>query len=350
MPFPFVIASIVIIVLAFLIRLQFPKMFAPLFIYSFMGIAEAGLLALWIALIYFKTIEDSKLGEYLGLAALVLCLTYCCLNVLGFFLFLFLVRRDRKYRVWEKQDNLCSSITITVVALLVSFRFGLLKYSKLGNLQRFSATLAADSKITHENILAYLSIGIISVPAIAISGWISYLQVTMNYLFFTSMEVTILSIMMVIISILQTFTPKGYVMENKDEYRQGHDHHNIEGESLDEVMMGIAVVEEEYHEGKEISSEAGEVNNAQKYSDGDDQYSDGDATMTAFANFDTHKKYRQNDDPLEFEDIPPMSKRPKVIPIDEREELENILIEAEELARRLEQPTRPAGCIRKQNI
>ena len=92
-----------------------------------------------------------------------------------------------------------------------------------------------------------MSIGIICVPAIVVSGWISYLQTTMNYLFFTSMEVTVFSIIMIIISILQSFTPKGYVMENKNEYKHGQDQQNLEGESLDEVMMGIDVIEEEYH-------------------------------------------------------------------------------------------------------
>ena len=215
MPFPFVIATIAIIVIAFLIRMQFPKMFAPLFIYSFMGIAEACLFGLWIALIHLRTIDDSRLGTYLKLAAIVICFIYCAINILAFFFYLCIIRKDRKYRVWEKQDNLCASLAITFVALLISFRFGVLKYSKLAHSQKFSATVASDSKISHYNLFAYVSIGIISVPAIVVSAWISYLQTTMNYLFFTSMEVTVFCIIMIIVSILQSLTPKGYVVENK---------------------------------------------------------------------------------------------------------------------------------------
>ena len=194
-------------------------MFAPLFMYSFMGLAEIGVLGLWIGLIYTREIEtdeESKLGDYLKLAATILCFVYVCFNILGFVLYLAITRNDRKYRVWEKQDNRCASIIVTIVALLLTFRFSLLKYSKLGHLQKFSATLAADSRLTHENLLAYLSILCISIPAIAISGWISYLQTTQNYLFFTSMEVTILEVIMIIISIMQSLSPQGYALEKKD--------------------------------------------------------------------------------------------------------------------------------------
>lgn len=148
-PFPFVIATIIIIILAFLIRMQFPKMFAPLFIYSFMGIAEVGLLALWIALIYTRGISETKLGTYLKLAATALCIIYLGMNLLGFFLYLKIIRSDNKFRVWEMQDNRCASIAVTILALLFSFRFSLLKYSKLGHLQKFSATLASDSRLSH---------------------------------------------------------------------------------------------------------------------------------------------------------------------------------------------------------
>ena len=73
----------------------------------------------------------------------------------------------------------------------------------------------------------------ICVPNIVISAWVAYLQTKMNYLFFTSIENSAVNLIMIIITIAQLLTPKGFVLEKKDEYKQGHDSDNLEGQSLE---------------------------------------------------------------------------------------------------------------------
>ena len=86
---------------------------------------------------------------------------YVCLNIIGFILYIKITKNDKKFRVWEKQDNKFVSILVSIIGLILSFRFSMLKYSKLGHLQKFSATLSHDSKLNHENIMSYISIGLI---------------------------------------------------------------------------------------------------------------------------------------------------------------------------------------------
>lgn len=88
-------------------------------------------------------------GYYLKFAATALIIIYIFFNLVGFVLHIKVTRKDRKFLTWEKQDNKSSSITITIVALIFSFRFSILKYSKLGHLLRFSATLSHDNKMSH---------------------------------------------------------------------------------------------------------------------------------------------------------------------------------------------------------
>jgi hypothetical protein len=137
---------------------------------------------------------------------------YVCLNIIGFILYIKITKNDKKFRVWEKQDNKFVSILVSIIGLILSFRFSMLKYSKLGHLQKFSATLSHDSKLNHENIMSYISIGLISIPTVVIAAWTSYLQNKMNYLFFTSLEIAVISVIMIILSIIQSLSPKGYTL------------------------------------------------------------------------------------------------------------------------------------------
>ena len=43
--------------MGFLIQSKFEKMFTPLFIYAFGGLAEVGVMALWIVLLYLYGVE-----------------------------------------------------------------------------------------------------------------------------------------------------------------------------------------------------------------------------------------------------------------------------------------------------
>lgn len=166
-------------------------------------------------LIYIRGINIYQTGNILKIAATALVGVYFGFNVLGFLLYIYITRKDRKFIVWEKQDNKVASIIVTIIAFIFSFRFIMLKYSKLGELHHFSATLSHDSKLSHQSILAYFSILLISIPAIIISAWIAYLQKSLNYLFFTSIEVSVVSVIMIILSIIQSLSPKNYTLEKK---------------------------------------------------------------------------------------------------------------------------------------
>lgn len=75
-------------------------MFAPLFIYGFVGVAEAGVIALWLALIYTKGVNDNNTGFILKIAASVVAGIYVFFNLLGFILYLKITRSDSKFRTW----------------------------------------------------------------------------------------------------------------------------------------------------------------------------------------------------------------------------------------------------------
>lgn len=88
-------------------------------------------------------------GLVLKIAATVVVGVYVLFNFLSFIFYIRITRNDKKFRTWEKQDNRCASIVMTIVSLLLTFRFSILKFSKLGHLLKFSATLSHDSKLSH---------------------------------------------------------------------------------------------------------------------------------------------------------------------------------------------------------
>ena len=75
-------------------------MFTPLFIYAFGGLAEVGVLALWIALLYVQGVEESDLGALIRWIGTGIGGIYFIFNLVGFILYLARVRKDRKYKVW----------------------------------------------------------------------------------------------------------------------------------------------------------------------------------------------------------------------------------------------------------
>ena len=208
-------------------------MFAPLFIYAIAGLAEVGCLALWITLMWIYSVDATDLGTLIKYIGSGIGGIYIIFNILSFILFLALVRNDRKHRQWEAQDNKCSSVVITCIAFLLSFRFSLLKYSRLAHFQAFSATLSNDNRLSHYNGMGVAGIILINLPNVAISAWVAYLQTKMNYLFFTCIENSVISVIMIVICIAQLLTPKGFVLEKKNEYKQGQDSENLEGPSLE---------------------------------------------------------------------------------------------------------------------
>lgn len=137
---------------------------------------------------------------------------YVLFNFVGFILHLCLIRGDRKYQVWEKQDNCCCSTITLMVSTTVSFRFALIQYSRLGHLESFSAVLSSDRKLLPYNVLAICSIVFICIPNIVFSAWVCYLQSTMNYLFFTSIENGLMAVLIIVFVIAQLIAPKNQML------------------------------------------------------------------------------------------------------------------------------------------
>lgn len=86
--------------MGFLIQSKFEKMFTPLFIYSFAGLTEVGVLGLWIALLYVYGVEETNLGTLIRWIGTGIGGVYFIFNVVSFILYLTRVRKDRKYKNW----------------------------------------------------------------------------------------------------------------------------------------------------------------------------------------------------------------------------------------------------------
>lgn len=63
----------------------------------------------------------------------------------------------------------------------------------------------------------------ISVFAIIVCGIVSYQQTSMNQVFFSSIEVVLLEVMLLFVSLAEMIKPKGYLLENAGDYAHGND-------------------------------------------------------------------------------------------------------------------------------
>jgi hypothetical protein len=144
-PFPFLIAILMVMLIAFLLKHNFPKMFAPLFIYSIAGCFEFLCLALWTLLSVFWNLGLQQPLSYANVvfATVLICSTYVILNIVQFVLWNKRIQADRQYRLWEKQDNRCASLSIAIASLFFSFRLDALKFSKTGHNPHLSARLSS---------------------------------------------------------------------------------------------------------------------------------------------------------------------------------------------------------------
>ena len=70
-------------------------------------------------------------------------------------------------------------------------------------------------------MLCILSIFLLDLPAVVVSGLVAYNQVVQNYLFFSSLEVACVCIIMIIINILYLLAPSDYSMRQKGDYLHG---------------------------------------------------------------------------------------------------------------------------------
>ena len=91
---------------------------------------------------------------------------------------------DRKYRLWEKQDNRCASVFIAILGLFLSFRLDAFKYSRTAHSPRFSARLSSPELFKHYSVLALIGM-FLNAGSILAAVYLSSIQDTLNYLFFT---------------------------------------------------------------------------------------------------------------------------------------------------------------------
>lgn len=171
---------------------------------------------------------------------------YIFFNVLQFILWNKRIAADRQYKLWEKQDNRCASLSIAIVSLVFSFRLDTLKFSRTAHNPHLSARLTSPEMFRHYSVLAILSL-MLSAVTILVSVYISYLQTSLNYLFFTGIEIAVIAIIMILLSVAVLCVSKAQLLEDRSEYQVGYDQDQIEGKSVEELLNGLGIVEE-HHE------------------------------------------------------------------------------------------------------
>jgi hypothetical protein len=72
----------------------------------------------------------------------------------------------------------------------------------------------------------------ICVLAIIVCGMVSYQQTTMNQIFFSSIEVVLLEVMLLFVSLAEMIKPKGYLLENAADYAHGNEIDSVKIESM----------------------------------------------------------------------------------------------------------------------
>jgi hypothetical protein len=92
------------------------------------------------------------------------------------------------------------------------------------------------------------------------------MQTTLNYLFFTGIEIAIISIIMIIFSIAMLCVSKEQLLEDRSEYQVGYDQDQLEGKSVEELLNGLGIVEE-HHEYKQYEESGNAVLRKNDYSD-----------------------------------------------------------------------------------
>jgi len=140
-------------------------------------------------------------------APLLILIIYSAFNVLQLLCWKCIIQPDKKYFLWEKQDNKCTSVSLALLGLFLSYRLDALVFSKTGHSQRLSARLTSPGKFKHFSVLAVLGM-FISAGSILASVYISYLQTSLTYLFFNCLEVAILSVVMIVLSIVMLCVPR----------------------------------------------------------------------------------------------------------------------------------------------
>jgi hypothetical protein len=145
---------------------------------------------------------------------------YFLINIIQWILWLCRIASDKKYKQWEIQDNRCASKTVWLFSLILSFRLDTIRFSRTAHSERLSARLESTDKFKHYTVLAILGI-LINLCSILVAAYVFYLQSTMNYLFFSCIEVAIMSVLMIIFSIAMLCVPASQLIETKKDYKFG---------------------------------------------------------------------------------------------------------------------------------
>lgn len=226
-PFPFFAAAVVAIIALAAIKSQFKDMYLPVSLHAAIGLLEVGAVGLWV---YFSLLTY-KFGEgvYAPLTV-VLAALYLLSNLLNLLCYI-PIRRDRKYSVWIL-DHKVSTIVVMCIATVVSFRFSRIQFSKLGGWELFSARLQTTAPFLAYNILTIGSLGYLNLFAVVLCGLISYNQSTMNQLFFSSLEVVLMEVVVLAVALAEVIKPKNYLLEQQEDYIHGNDNDSVKVDSL----------------------------------------------------------------------------------------------------------------------
>ena len=101
-PFPFLIVTIMVIILSFFLRYNYPKMFAPLFIYSLAGCLEELCLVLWatLSLLWNANVKYPLPLVSVAYGPVLILIAYGLLNIVQLVLWKCIIANDRKYKLW----------------------------------------------------------------------------------------------------------------------------------------------------------------------------------------------------------------------------------------------------------
>ncbi len=101
-PFPFLICILMIFIISFLMKHNFPKMFSPLFIYPLAGGLEFLCICLWTLLSVFwsQGLEQPLPYENVVYAPVLIAIVYFIFNVIQFVLWYFRIAQDKQYKLW----------------------------------------------------------------------------------------------------------------------------------------------------------------------------------------------------------------------------------------------------------
>lgn len=155
-PVPFSIASVVVIIACLMSKLQFGHTFISGAIYSLLSICEVGSLGYFLYLYFVQSYFTVPLPFIVGVAAI----TYMyLLNLLALIVQNCSLCFDRDFTIWmSSRPHKSVAVLVNIIALLICHKFRNILFSKLFNLDIFTAKLDSTSKFKVMNVFSFLSL------------------------------------------------------------------------------------------------------------------------------------------------------------------------------------------------